>query len=50
MSLIAPTLESFFTDRLVKQQHASPATIGGEPRVSRTVICGSPYAARALSR
>ena len=22
----------------------------GEPRVSRTVICGSPYAARALSR
>ncbi|MFZ2605739.1 MAG: integrase, partial [Candidatus Microthrix parvicella] len=28
MSLIAPTLESFFTDRLVKQQHASPATIG----------------------
>lgn len=27
MSLIAPTLQSFFTDRLVNQRHASPRTI-----------------------
>lgn len=27
MSLVAPTLESFFTDRLAKQRHASPQTI-----------------------
>lgn len=27
MSLVAPTLQSFFTDRLVKQLRASPATI-----------------------
>lgn len=27
MSLIAPTLQSFFTDRLVKQRRASPRTI-----------------------
>ena len=27
MSLIAPTLQSFFTDRLTKQRMASPKTI-----------------------
>ena len=27
MSLIAPTLQSFFTDRLAKQRRASPRTI-----------------------
>ena len=27
MSLLAPTLESFFTDRLANQRHASPRTI-----------------------
>jgi site-specific recombinase XerD len=27
MSLVAPTLQSFFTDRLVRQRRASPATI-----------------------
>jgi site-specific recombinase XerD len=27
MSLIAPTLQSFFTDRLVRQRRASPRTI-----------------------
>jgi len=27
MSLLAPTLQAFFTDRLAKQRHASPATI-----------------------
>jgi site-specific recombinase XerD len=27
MSLIAPTLQSFFTDRLARQRHASPRTI-----------------------
>jgi site-specific recombinase XerD len=28
MSLVAPTLESFFTDRLARQRRASPRTIG----------------------
>ena len=28
MSLLAPTLQSFFTDRLIRQRHASPRTIG----------------------
>ena len=27
MSALAPTLEAFFTDRLVRQRHASPHTI-----------------------
>lgn len=27
MSLLAPTLEAFFTDRLAKQRHASPRTV-----------------------
>jgi site-specific recombinase XerD len=27
MTLVAPTLESFFTDRLARQRHASPATV-----------------------
>jgi hypothetical protein len=27
MSLIAPTLEAFFTDRLITQRNASPRTI-----------------------
>ncbi|HUC14976.1 MAG TPA: site-specific integrase, partial [Acidimicrobiales bacterium] len=27
MTLIAPTLESFFTDRLAKQRYASPRTV-----------------------
>ena len=80
MTALAPTLQAFFCDRLIKQRAASPNTIAayrdtfrlliayttdhtntdpsdldigqldGEPRVSRTVIWGSPYAARALSR
>lgn len=28
MTVIAPTLQAFFGDRLVKQLHASPRTIG----------------------
>lgn len=28
MTLIAPTLQAFFSDRLVKQLHASPRTVG----------------------
>ena len=28
MTLIAPTLQAFFSDRLAKQLHASPRTIG----------------------
>ncbi len=27
MTLIAPTLQAFFTDRLASQRHASPRTI-----------------------
>ena len=27
MTLVAPTLESFFTDRLAKQRYASPRTV-----------------------
>jgi hypothetical protein len=27
MTLIAPTLQAFFSDRLVKQLHASPARL-----------------------
>ena len=27
MSALAPTLEMFFTDRLLRQQHASPHTV-----------------------
>ena len=27
MSLLAPTLQAFFTDRLIGQRHASPHTI-----------------------
>jgi hypothetical protein len=29
MSLIAPTVEAFFTDRLITQKDASPRTIAG---------------------
>ncbi len=28
MTLIAPTLQAYFSDRLVNQLHASPRTIG----------------------
>ena len=27
MSALAPTLQAFFTDRLIRQRHASPHTI-----------------------
>ena len=30
MSLIAPTLQSFFTDRLARQKNASPHTVVGQ--------------------
>ena len=36
MSLIAPTLQSFFTDRLVKQRQVSARTIAVLPRLAAT--------------
>ena len=36
MTLIAPTLQAFFSDRLVKQLHASPRTIGS---YRDTLVC-----------
>lgn len=32
MTLLAPTLETFFTERLMTQRQASPHTIAGLPR------------------
>jgi site-specific recombinase XerD len=29
MTVLAPTLQGFFTDRLIRQRHASPQTISG---------------------
>jgi hypothetical protein len=35
MSALAPTLEAFFTERLISQRHASPHTVAAY-RVPRT--------------
>ena len=38
MSLVAPTLESFFTDRLAKQCQASPQTIASYRDALRLLV------------
>jgi integrase/recombinase XerD len=47
MSALAPTLQAFFTDRLVRQRHASPHTIAAY-RDSLRLLLG--YAERRLGR
>ena len=39
MTLIAPTLQAFFTDRLTKQLHASPRTIASYRDSLRLLLC-----------
>ena len=39
MTLIAPTLQAFFTDRLMKQLHASPRTIASYRDSLRLLLC-----------
>jgi site-specific recombinase XerD len=39
MTLIAPTLQAFFTDRLIKQLHASPRTIASYRDGLRLLLC-----------
>jgi hypothetical protein len=39
MTLIAPTLQAFFTDRLAKQLHASPRTIASYRDSLRLLLC-----------
>ncbi len=39
MSLLAPTLQAFFVDRLAKQQHASPRTIIAYRDTFRLLLC-----------
>jgi site-specific recombinase XerD len=39
MSLIAPTLQSFFVDRLAKQRHASPRTVITYRDTFRLLLC-----------
>jgi hypothetical protein len=39
MTPIAPTLQAFFTDRLVKQLHASPRTIASYRDSLRLLLC-----------
>ena len=39
MTLLAPTLQAFFTDRLVQQRHASPATVAAYRDTFRLLLC-----------
>ena len=39
MTVIAPTLQAFFTDRLTKQLHASPRTIASYRDSLRLLLC-----------
>ena len=39
MSALAPTLQAFFTDRLVRQRQASPSTIGAYRDTMRLLLC-----------
>ncbi len=39
MTLLAPTLQAFFTDRLTRQRHASPHTIGAYRDTFRLLLC-----------
>src|SRR5205814_5476759 len=38
MSVLAPTLQAFFTDRLIRQRHASPHTIAAYRDTFRLVL------------
>lgn len=39
MILLAPTLEAFFTDRLLRQRHASPHTVAAYRDAWRLLLC-----------
>ena len=39
MSALAPTLQAFFTDRLVRQRHASPETVAAYRDALRLLVC-----------
>ena len=39
MTLIAPTLQAFFTDRLTRQLQASPTTIASYRDTLRLLLC-----------
>lgn len=39
MTLLAPTLEMFFTERLMTQRRASPHTIAGYRDTMRLLLC-----------
>ena len=39
MSLIAPTLQAFFTDRLARQRYASPRTVASYRDTLRLLLC-----------
>lgn len=45
MSALAPTLQTFFTDRLMRQRHASPQTVAAYRDGLRLLIC---FASRRL--
>jgi len=47
MSLLAPTLQAFFTDRLARQRHASPHTIAAYRDTFRLLLA---YAERRLGK
>lgn len=38
MSALAPTLQAFFTDRLITQRHASPHTIASYRNTMRLLL------------
>lgn len=42
MTLIAPTLQAFFTDRLVQQRQASPQTIASYRDTLRLLLLRAP--------
>ena len=39
MTLVAPTLQAFFSDRLTRQLHASPRTIASYRDTLRLLLC-----------
>ncbi|HLZ25011.1 MAG TPA: tyrosine-type recombinase/integrase [Ktedonobacterales bacterium] len=47
MSALAPTLQAFFTDRLVRQRHASPETVAAYRDALRLLVC---FASRQLHK
>lgn len=47
MSALAPTLQAFFTDRLIRERHASPATVAAYRDAWRLLLT---YAANRTSR